>query len=109
MIEVLFYITIFFVMIDARVNLIKMRSSMPELYRPGLLKVIVSFIGAIASWSVVVWGFLNLEWWIPIVTLLGMSFPAGFLVNAQRYSFFVAISLVTDIIIIGLSAFIWFS
>jgi len=109
MIEVLFYITLFFTMIDARVNLIKMRSSMPELYRPSLIKVIISFIATIASWSVVIWGFLNLEWWIPIVTLLGMSFPAGFLVNNQRYGFFVAISFLTDIILIGLSLFIWFS
>jgi hypothetical protein len=98
----------FFVMIDARVNLIKIRSNIPEL-NSNLFKVIISFVSTIASWSVVVWGFLNLEWWIPIVTLLGMSFPAAFLVNNQRYAFFYAISLIIDIILIGLSTFIWFN
>ena len=108
MIEILFYITMFFVMIDARVNLIKIRSNIPEL-NSNLFKVIISFVSTIASWSVVVWGFLNLEWWIPIVTLIGMSFPAAFLVNNQRYAFFYAISLIIDIILIGLSTFIWFN
>jgi len=105
--EVLFYITILFVMIDARINLIKMRSSVPEMYSINLFKTIIAFVATIASWSVVVWGFMNFDWWIPIVTLLAMSFPASFLVRNSTYRFFISISLITDIIIIGTSAFIW--
>ncbi len=108
MIEILFYITMFFVMINARVNLIEMRSNIPEL-NSNLFKVIISFASTIASLSIIVWGFLNLEWWIPIVALIGMSFFAVLLVNKQRYAFFYAISLIIDIILIGLSVFIWFN
>jgi hypothetical protein len=38
-----------------------------------------------------------------------MSFPAAFLVNVRTIGLFISISLITDILIIGLSALIWLS
>jgi|SaaInl8_200m_RNA_FD_contig_51_844180_length_1675_multi_6_in_0_out_0_2 hypothetical protein len=106
MYEIIFYIAAFFIMIDARVSLVLSRSQMYAIATPSMFSVIINFIGSIASLSIVIWGFLNLEWWIPIVTLLGMSFPAAFLVN-PRLGVFIAIGSFINLIIISLALAIW--
>lgn len=104
--EAFFYIAALFIMIDARVNLILTRSGMYHEAIRTIAATLIHFIGSIASLSIVIWGFINLEWWIPIVTLLGMSFPAAFLVN-PRLAFFINIGSFVNLTIIILALIIW--
>ena len=103
----LFYIASLFIMIDARVSLIKSRSgSLGQ--RDNIFSVIVGLLGAISSLTIIVWGFMNLEWWIPIASIFGMSFLASFLINQRSFGFFLAISSITNIIIVVFNILIWF-
>ena len=95
-----------FIMIDARVNLILSRGYTPRINNP--IVVLINLLGAIASIAGVVWGFMHLDWWVPIVSLLGMSFVVHSMVS-RFFAFFFTITPITNLIIIILTAILWFA
>ncbi len=107
MLEIIFYIAIFFIMLDARISLILSRSYINRNLSNNIGIVAISFIASISSLSLVIWGFINLVWWIPIISILLMSLVAGILINQRTLGFFISVSSLINVIIIFLTAYIW--
>lgn len=100
----LFLFATFLIMVQSRLTLLTMRGYKP---RKSIIVTLLSFIGAVSSIAIIVFGFMNFEWWIPIVSLLGMSFVAHPIVNRATALFF-RLEALTDIIITLLCMYMWF-
>lgn len=99
----LFLFSTLFIMVQARINLLAMRGYNR---RKSSLTLIINSVGSISTIAIIVFGFMNFEWWIPIVSLLGMSFIANFIVNRAMALFF-GLEAITDIIITILCIYMW--
>jgi len=88
-----------------------MRGSIgPEiLHTQGFFRDIVGTLGFIAILGAIIWGFVNLPWWLVVLSFLGISF---FLVpvvfgNRERLPLLIAAQPLFDIVCIVLVAILW--
>ncbi|WP_281222106.1 hypothetical protein [Photobacterium sanguinicancri] len=72
------------------------------------LFAVITFLSMISTFSLIIWGFMNLNWWIPIVAFLGISILQAFLMGRTRFIFFYAIAPILGLITIALASYIWF-
>ena len=64
------------------------------------------FAGA-AYTSIVIWGFINLKWYIALIAFLGTSLGLGLAVNKNTLNTFVPIKQLVELITIILATIIW--
>ncbi|QOY53722.1 hypothetical protein HUE87_07360 [Candidatus Sulfurimonas marisnigri] len=101
---VLFLSALFFGMLAARAGTVFARSGIQP---TNPFVVIINFGSMISTFAIVVFGFLNLSWWIPIVGFIGISLIAGILINHSTMTFFYKALPVTGLIAIVINTYAW--
>ena len=70
-------------------------------------KSVLGILSAIAFTSITIWGFINLKWYIALVSFIGISLIFGLAVNRGTLGTLVMVKPIIDVIIIALAALIW--
>jgi len=88
------------------------RGGVAVLNNQGLVRSLIGFVGMIATFAVIVWGFFNVTWWWVILLFLAISIlviPATFRRGSGRIPLMIAIQPILDIACISITAYLWFS
>ena len=107
--EAIFYSAIAFTSIYSRINLIFMRSGMSNALSRTGIEVFIELFASFSSVAILVWGIININWWLPIVSLIVLSLIAGSIVTSRTLGLFAALYSSISLIIIGLNLFLWLS
>lgn len=67
----------------------------------------INFGSMISTFSMVAWGFINLDWWVPIYTFILFYLAASLLINQKRLRLFIYILPVIGLVTISVSAYLW--
>jgi cell division protein FtsW (lipid II flippase) len=73
-----------------------------------IIFAIIGFVAMLAIPAIVIWGFFNFSWWVPIVSFIGLSLVVGPVVGRQSWLFFFKISPLTGLITIAITGYAWF-
>ena len=69
--------------------------------------IIIGFISMISLFAIVIWGFFEFSWWVPIVSFIGLSLVVGPMVGRQSWAVFYKASPFTGLLTIGLTIAAW--
>ena len=73
------------------------------------VRQIIGSINLISLLGIILWGFINLSWYIPIVLFLIVSFVVGYIFGRDRLFLFYSIQPLIDILSFGILIFLWFN
>jgi len=76
---------IFFGVLTARAGTIAARSNI-EPSSP--IFILIHFGSMISTFAIIVWGFLYLDWWVPLAGFVGISLLVGLIVNQSGWFVF---------------------
>ena len=105
-----FIVALFFGILNAQ--LYKMLDRMGVEPRSSL-PIMVRLLSVIASFSIIIWGFILLSWWIPIVSFISVSLVNGSFIasvnrNPEKAGEFYLLAPVFALANIGITAYAWF-
>lgn len=100
----LFFVALFFGMLAARAGTVFARCGIQP---TNLVVVLINFAAMLSTIAVIIFGFLSLSWWIPILGFIGISLVAGVLINHSTMTFFYKVMPITGLITIIVNAYAW--
>ncbi len=68
---------------------------------------IINFGSMVSTFSMIAWGFINLDWWVPIYTFILFYLAASLLINRNMLKLFIYVLPVIGIVTISVSAYLW--
>lgn len=99
----LFFSALFFGLLTARAGTIADRGGI----EPTPIVVSITFASMLCTFSIVVWGFIYLSWWLPILAFVVLSLVVGSVVTRGTWTSFYQAIPVTGLIAIGTTAAAW--
>tara|TARA_Y100000782_G_scaffold112480_1_gene142790 strand:- start:894 stop:1214 length:321 start_codon:yes stop_codon:yes gene_type:complete len=97
---------IFFGILTARAGTIAARGNI-EPTHPAV--IFINFGSMISTFAIIVWGFLNLQWWIPLAGFIVISLFVGVIVGRSTWPVFYQAIPITGVITIAVTGYAWFS
>ncbi|MDI3323839.1 hypothetical protein QKW35_05585 [Pontibacterium granulatum] len=82
MLYVLFFLALTFGLISARVHTIAARGGY---FHPGFGSLAFKGMAMVSAFAVIVWGFINFDWYVPIVAFIAASILNGAVVTAGNW------------------------
>lgn len=81
--------------------------------RGGLLPknplIILFLLGSnIATISIFVWGFMYIEWWVPILVFLVVAFVLAFVVTRNSSGYLFKVNIIPALATLIITYFLWF-
>lgn len=92
-------------MLVARVGIVCARGGLVPKNPLITLFLLASNIGMI---SIFVWGFMNVEWWVPILVFLTGSFIVAIVVTRNSSGYLFKIKIIPALATLGVAYFLWF-
>jgi hypothetical protein len=72
-----------------------------------LMLEVTSLISVVAFLALMVWGFIEFEWWLPIVVFFGAGIISSLVVNAKTFVFFFVTRPVFSILSVLAAVWCW--
>lgn len=72
-------------------------------------RALLATIAVIAGWSVIVWGFLSIQWYFVLLSLILSAFVAGVLVNKATWFLVGTAELALDLVLLLITVGLWVS
>ncbi len=72
------------------------------------LLMIISFASGIAIFALMTWGFLEYQWWIPILVFLASGLISAIIVNGRTFLFFALARPLFSLFSIIAAVWCWF-
>ena len=101
---ILFIVGLFFGMLAARAGTVFARGGIEP---TNLIVVLINFASMLSTFAIIIFGFLSLSWWIPIIGFISISLVAGVLINHSTMAFFYKAIPITGLIVIVVNAYAW--
>ena len=73
------------------------------------VRQVIGSINLISLLGIILWGFVNLSWYIPIIVFLVVSFVVGYIFGRERLFLFYSIQPFIDILSFGILVYLWFN
>ncbi len=94
--------------LSTRADLIRLSAGVgKEFAANNKLQHLLSIIAGAAYTSVIIWGFLNLKWYVALLLFIGFSIGMGFVVNRSTIKNFLMVKPIIEVITITTAIFIW--
>jgi hypothetical protein len=97
---------IFFGILTARAETIAARGGIEQV---NLALISISFGSMISTFAIIIWGFINLKWWIPLAGFVVISLFVGVIVGRSTWPLFYKAIPITGLITIVVTGYAWFS
>lgn len=69
--------------------------------------IVIDFFGIVAAIALIVWGFINLSWYWPIVAFVVISLLVGVIVRRSTWPYFYRAMPVTSILTVAAAVYCW--
>jgi len=103
----LFSLAMCFGLLTARAADIAYKSDNDDIKPQNSFVKVVNFGSMISTFSMIAWGFINLNWWEPIYIFALFYLAASLLINQNRVRLFLSILPITSVITIVSTLYLW--
>jgi hypothetical protein len=71
--------------------------------------IFINFGSMISTLAIVVWGFINLQWWITLTGFVVISLFVGVIVGRSSWPMFYQAMPITGVLTIAITGYVWLS
>lgn len=106
MVLALFGIALLLAAIDARTFIVSQRG--PYAVQYGIVRTAIGFIAMLATFALIIWGFMHLPWWWALIALVVAVIVQTVAVTRLTLGPLIVISPAFQIAVIALTVWLWF-
>ena len=96
---------LFFGILTARAGAVGARGGIEP--SPNLIRLIINTASLISVFAVIVWGFMNLAWWVTIFAFIIISLIVGAIVTRLTWALIYQVMPVTGLVTVGITVAAW--
>lgn len=96
---------VFFGVLTARAETIANRGGIEQ---TNSTVIFINFASMISTFAIMIWGFVNLHWWIPLVGFIVISTLVGVIVDRSTWLIFYRAIPLTGLMTIAINGYAWF-
>lgn len=106
--QILYYVVLVLGSLTTRTDLVRlMAGTGAEVLKSSKFKYYFGILAGIAFTSVVIWGFINLKWYVALASFILISLVLSSVVNRSTINTFVTLKLPLEVLTVTLAIIIW--